>query len=254
MLIDIGMKKKNKESNILSQGKGIYTHPPLLFSQGYFIFNKINKYLNTNKKKEHKPAKILDLGCAQGEGSFFFLKKFKPSYVIGVDNDHESINHAIKYQKQNKLKKIKFVHKDILDFMKFNKIKYDLIIANGVFPYLLTKKKLSEIFYYVNNSMTNNGVFCFSMFSSNQPFEKKTLVQNINSFSPNNKFNQIALIVNINDLIKILKKNNLSLYNDTFTYQKRYNINIKSIKKINLKADSNFSYFFVIKKDLYTLL
>lgn len=245
------IKSKYEEFNNLSQGKGFYTHPPLLFSQGYFIFNKIQSSLK-NKEKISKISKILDLGCAQGAGCFFSLKYFNPNLVIGVDNDKKAINSAIKYQKRNNIKKIKFVKKDIHNFMKSNELKYELIIANGVLPYLLSKRKLIDIFKYIYNSLTDNGVFCFSMFSGNQPFEQKTTVNEISSFSPQNKYKQIALIVNINDLLKIIERSNLSLYNDTFTYQKRFHINIKSKRKKNTQADSNFSYFFLVKKDLYS--
>ena len=194
------------------------------------------------------------MGCAQGAGSFFALREFNPELVIGVDNDKEAIKIAKQYQKRKNVRKIQFIRNDIFDFTKKNKKKFELIVANGVIPYLLSKNKISKLFGYINESLSDDGVFCFSMFSSNEPFKIKSSIQDINSFSPNNKYNQFAMILNINDLIGIINKNKLCLYNDTFTYQKRFNIDLKSNYKNISKADSNFSYFFVIKKDLYRLL
>ena len=249
------IKNSIKSDKKYTQGKGKYTHPPLLFSQGFYIFNKINKILKQKHKyKKNKIIKILDLGCAQGAGSFFALREFNPKLVVGVDNDQEAIKNAKQSQKRKNIKKINFIKNDIFDFTKKNKQKFELIVANGVLPYLLSQKKLSRVFSYINNSLSDNGVFCFSMFSSNEPFKLKTSIEDISSFSPNNKYNQFALIVNIKDLINMINENNLSIYNDKFTYQKRFDIDLKSKNKKNLKADSNFSYFFVIKKDLYSLL
>ena len=194
------------------------------------------------------------MGCAQGAGSFFALREFNPELVIGVDNDKEAIKIAKQYQKRINVRKIQFIRNDIFDFTKKNKKKFELIVANGVIPYLLSKNKISKLFGYINESLSDDGVFCFSMFSSNEPFKIKSSIQDINSFSPNNKYNQFAMILNINDLIGIINKNKLCLYNDTFTYQKRFNIDLKSNYKNISKSDSNFSYFFVIKKDLYRLL
>ena len=121
-----------------TQGKGNYTHPPLLFSQGFYIFNRINEILKQKyKNKKNKIIKILDLGCAQGAGSFFALREFNPELVIGVDNDKEAIKIAKQYQKRKNVRKIQFIRNDIFDFTKKNKKKFELIVANGVIPYLL---------------------------------------------------------------------------------------------------------------------
>ena len=81
-----------------------YTHPTLLFSQGFYIFNKINKILKQKHKyKKNKIIKILDLGCAQVP--VLCIEEFNPKLVVGVDNDQEAIKIAKQSQKEKILKK-----------------------------------------------------------------------------------------------------------------------------------------------------
>ena len=59
----------------------------------------------------------------------------------------------------------------------------------------------------------------------------------------------IPLIVNIKDLINIINENNLSIYNDKFSYQKRFD-DLKSKNKKNLKLIQTFLIFCYKKRPL----
>jgi len=86
-------------------------------SNNYLYFKKsIPKFVDSFENK-----KILELGCGIG-GFLYYLKRESINDYIGVDNSQEQLMICKKYVTD------KIVNDDVVDFLRKNKIKYDLII------------------------------------------------------------------------------------------------------------------------------
>lgn len=103
---------------------------------------------------DHK--KILDLGC--GTGICGGLFKPHASILIGVDLSDEMIKQA---QKKNIYSNLHT--SDIIEYFDNNEIEFDYIISSDVIIYI---GNLMKLFKFVKNSLSQNGLFTFSVEST----------------------------------------------------------------------------------------
>ncbi len=95
-----------------------------------YILNLILKYFYL---KQPSKIKILDIGCGGGlVSSFFDQKGFN---VTGLDPNAKTLNAAIKYRDQNKLK-AQYINKDLENFIKDNKQHFDVVLCLEILEHI----------------------------------------------------------------------------------------------------------------------
>ncbi len=135
----------------------------------------VEEALKVLKDKEN--LKIVDLGCGSGNIAITLAKHLKNAEVYAVDISVDAIEVAKRNAINNDVK-VNFIIMDMIDFLKNNKEKFDVIISNP--PYISKNYKLAssvlnfepplaliaedegmfyynKIFKYVNNSLNKNG-------------------------------------------------------------------------------------------------
>ena len=112
-------------------------------------------------KKEiyiHKNIRILDIGCGRGKIISFISKKYKLNhYPIGID----IINHKIKNNR------IKFVKKNAIDFLKYSKLNFDLIILKQSIHFF-KNNEIKDLLKMIKKNLNKNGkiIICTLNFST----------------------------------------------------------------------------------------
>ena len=109
-----------------------------------------------NNKKA--PELLLDLGC--GTGTYVTKLNKYMNKLSGVDI---SSNMLLKAKEKNKYDYL--YQKDIISFLAETKEKYSLIFASDVTGYL---SNIEELFKLVYQSLDKNGVFLFSVETTNE--------------------------------------------------------------------------------------
>ena len=184
-------------------------------------------FLN-KKKKLNKNSKILDLGCGRANIISNLQKKFGfKNKAIGLD-----------IIKNDKIKKnIIFKKTDIINYLKKNNEKYDLIIIKQTIHFF-SKKKLITLLSLVKNKLNHNGtLLIFSLKTKNNkiPCFKKMKIK------LNNSLKRDELLLKV--VKKRLKKTGESYFN--------FKVNISKRKYINMVRDRYISCLLNIsKKDL----
>ena len=130
-------------------------------------------FLN-KKKKLNKNSKILDLGCGRANIISNLQKKFGfKNKAVGLD-----------IVKNDKIKKnIIFKKTDIINYLKKNNEKYDLIIIKQTIHFF-SKNKLITLLSLVKNKLNHNGtLLIFSLKTKNNkiPCFKKMKIKLNNS-------------------------------------------------------------------------
>ena len=115
-----------------------YPHPSLIV----FFY----KYVYKLKKKK---INILDLGC--GTGSILKLIK-KSHYLDCVDISKEALK---KIKNKNN---IKTFNKDICDFLKYSKKKYDFIFDSASIQHL-SEDMIKQSYSFINKNLKKDGFF-----------------------------------------------------------------------------------------------
>ena len=119
----------NKIKVFMTKLYSFYNQIKLKKKKYFFGSKDIYIELSKNYKKYFdKNIDILDLGCGDLQ-NFYLLKKFKFKSYTGVD--------WIKHFTGIKDKRFFFVKEDILNFLKNNKTKYNLIISIGTLEHFL---------------------------------------------------------------------------------------------------------------------
>lgn len=54
------------------------------------LYKKISELLSINKDDA-----VIEIGCGLGNGTFFFHKKYKPKFIIGIDSSSDQIQRAV---------------------------------------------------------------------------------------------------------------------------------------------------------------
>jgi len=150
-------------------------------------------------------AKILDLGCAQGRDTKYFLDK---SYdVVGVDLSEKLIENAIQ-----KYPEAKFEIMDIRD-LKFPENTFDAIWANAILVHI-PKKEIHKTLQGIKRIMKNDGIMMVCVKTkkdgkNSETYEKDKRHENVNKFW--SYFSEIEFkeyLENVGfQVIKIIKKN-----------------------------------------------
>ena len=184
-------------------------------------------FLN-KKKKLNKNSRILDLGCGRANIISNLQKKFGfKNKAIGLD-----------IIKNDKIKKnIIFKKTDIINYLKKNNEKYDLIIIKQTIHFF-SKNKLITLLSLVKNKLNHNGtLLIFSLKTKNNkiPCFKKMKIK------LNNSLKRDELLLKV--VKKRLKKTGESYFN--------FKVNISKRKYINMVRDRYISCLLNIsKKDL----
>ena len=190
----------------------------MLYSIGNNDFKEIKSLLGL---PQNKPLNyVLDVGCSQGAGPIFSVIQLNVRHVLGIDSDSSAIRIAKTNVHKIGLKNcIHFKDQDLFDFFN-QKVdnKYDLIVANGVLPYILEKDRLLWCFKKIEDYLSDTGVFCFTMFADENPFAKEGYIKDITSFSPNKKHKQFARITSIYELLDMLKRAKMKIFRNGIMY------------------------------------
>jgi methyltransferase-like protein/SAM-dependent methyltransferase len=89
---------------------------------------------------DFRGARVLEIGCASGGNLFPQAINYPNASFVGIDLSAEQVAIANRHKEQLGLKNIEFRQQDILAFdPKKEKIKYDYIIAHGVFSWVPEK-------------------------------------------------------------------------------------------------------------------
>lgn len=108
------------------------------------VFREI-KRLGTNLQE----AKILDIGCGDGEwGRFYAELTQSPRNITGIEIEQQRIDYALKINP--------LINYECIDVSKF-KGKFDIITANVVMMYFFSE--LGAVLNKIHDSLEDNGYF-----------------------------------------------------------------------------------------------
>lgn len=110
---------------------------------------RLLKFINLNKNDL-----VLDVGCGNGLLLDYIFNKI--NFYYGVDFSKDFIEVAINRKKENKIKNAKFICKDINNFCKGFKNKFDKIFALDFVEHIYNED-FKEIFTSLYNSLKING-------------------------------------------------------------------------------------------------
>ncbi|OQX79514.1 MAG: hypothetical protein B6D56_06960 [Candidatus Omnitrophica bacterium 4484_70.1] len=105
------------------------------YTSSYFAERKIKEIVKHTKCATAKKLKILDLGCGDGLGVFYFRKYFPRAFIIGLDICEKSIKIALKRSIHNTEFRIYDGKK-----IPFNKGTFDIILLAGLLHHLADRK------------------------------------------------------------------------------------------------------------------
>lgn len=112
-------------------------------------------------KHMDKNIKILDIGCGLGHNLFVF-KELGFKNVVGVDISPECIDFC-------KKKKFNVIQKDVFDFLKENKTKFNLITAFDIVEHF-SVEEASKLVRLVFQNLEDEGIFIVNVQNANNPF------------------------------------------------------------------------------------
>ena len=118
-------------------------HKNWMNNPNYLLFNQINNFIQNNKN-----GKILDLGCGTGLFLKYLFKKNSNYDLTGVD---------IIVNKNNKNKNIKFIKKEIYNFVP--KTKYKFIISIAVIEHV---SKVNKFIKHIKK-ISSKGSYCIML-------------------------------------------------------------------------------------------
>ena len=214
-----------------------------LSSKNYIL--SFHKYLRSEIKFSKK-IKILDIGCGRGKIISFLSKKYKlENYPVGVD----IVDH-----KPHK-RRVRFVKKDALKFLKSSKDKYDLIIFKQSIHFF-NNQKIKSIILNSKKILNKNGKIIICTLNSSKNFfptfllfkkrlessleKDKIKIFLLKKILKNYKIKNFKFKVKITreDYIKIIKKRFISCLLDLT--EKEIQNELEEIKK-NYKRKKRFN-------------
>lgn len=143
--------------------------------------------------KFNKDVRILELGC--GRGLFLeFLNNSGYKNVFGIDVSKEQIDIA-------KTKKFNVKETDVMEYLKSNKEKFDLIFAIDLIEHF-HKDELIPLFEGIYNKLRNGGAFVFHTpngLGINATYTIYGDLTHLTIFTPNSAI-QILTLVGFNEI------------------------------------------------------
>ena len=152
------------------------------------LAQKIAQFCSDQKQVK---IRILDLGCGSGLCGENIKKNIPNSHLIGVDISSKMLQIAA-------LKKVynKFIKSDITNCFDDINCCVDVVVASDVFTYF---GDLDSLFKSINDTLSDDGVFAFTISSNNVNNEDYFLM-------PSSRF-----VHNIKYIEKVLKKHQFSI-------------------------------------------
>ncbi len=184
----------------------------LLSTLNYKVPLAFSKIMKSKYEKKYSLKNILDLGCGTGLCGIQIKNNFNK--LVGVDISKQMLNKANQKSIYTQL-----ICTDIINFLKYTKQKYEIIIAADVLIYL---GDLNELFKFVHNVMLCNARFIFSIeetkkgeYMINQNGRFSHTLSYITKISQKNN-----LMIETYQDLKIRKENNKWIYGKIFTVMK----------------------------------
>jgi SAM-dependent methyltransferase len=158
------------------------------------------KIIETKKRLETLPNKILDFGCGVGRNINFIEKHFENAKLFGCDISSKSIQQA-----RREIKNATFFElgNDLISE------KFDLIFISNVFHHIAVNERQNVIKDQIIPLLNDNGNLI--VFEHN-PFNPVT--RYLVATCP---FDKDAVLLYKRELKRLLKKNNLNFIGDAFT-------------------------------------
>jgi len=100
-----------------------------------------------------KPKSILELGCGIGVSTRYMSRGAPDADITAVDYNKSRLDYAVEGCQNNK--KIKFIYSNVIDFLKTDENKYDMIFVDSM------KKHYPIVFYYAFEMLNEGGTIIF---------------------------------------------------------------------------------------------
>lgn len=151
-------------------------------------------YVGVIKRNKTNISNWLDLGCSRGDFLGYVNDTHKLKTGIGVDIDEDSITEA---KKRNDT--LTFHNLDIINFMKTNNKKFDVITCLNVLEHLETSEILTVI-RLVPKHLKKGGVFFFKVPNAGTTYNNRWLHDDIThlSYLTNRSLKQLFALSNCN--------------------------------------------------------
>ena len=164
------------------------------YTSSYFAERKIREVLKHIKDTDiNKKLNILDLGCGDGLGVFYFRKYFSEAFISGLDVSEESIKIALKRNIKDSKFKIYSGEK-----IPYNDKTFAIILLAGVLHHLIsTERKLNILKECYRVLKVNGTLFIFE----HNPFNPIT--RRIVNGSP---FDKDIVLINFLEIKKMLNE------------------------------------------------
>ena len=183
------------------------------------LVEKLFRDLSKKIKKRLKPQNILEIGCNDGTFASNFNKSditcIEPCGDVALEAKKKKLKVYVRYFDNLLVKKLIKNHK-----------KFDLIFSANTITHI---SNLNSVFYNVSRILEDNGTFII---------EEPSLLETIKKNSYDQFYNEHIYVFSAIALQKILKKNNLEIYDleniKVHGGSNRYYIKKKENKKIKL--------------------
>ena len=146
-IIHLPDTKYNKNISLIHQ----FGEPTLivdgLVESGFLLTNIWNKGINAHIPKSFSPKSILILGLGGGSNTILVSKRYPQAKITAVEIDAKMVDIAKKYYKINRVKNLKIVVSDAIDFIDNLKTTiYDLILVDCFEGKYIPKKLQDPLF------------------------------------------------------------------------------------------------------------
>lgn len=108
------------------------------------------------KKEKKKVAKALMLGFGGGDAAFVIDKHYPEAQVTGVEIDEKIIKASKRYFNLGSLKRLEIIIDDGLEFLRFSKDRYDLILVDVYLGQKMPEKFKTKAFFKLAKKRLNN--------------------------------------------------------------------------------------------------
>ncbi len=188
---------KEIEEKIIELNKKFYRITRETFSKSrnytWAGWDKLFNYINDKKLAINR---VLDLACGNGRFVNVLKKNLDNFNYLGIDSDEFLITEAIKNFDAPTIKFIKCDLLNTIELETFNlDVKNDLIVSFGFMHHIPSIEKRIEFFKYVYKNLSEQGVFCFSVWD----FPGKKYQERVNQEEITEELNLKAAIKDSND-------------------------------------------------------
>ena len=146
-IIHLPDTKYNKNISLIHQ----FGEPTLivdgLVESGFLLTNIWSKGINAHIPKSFSPNTILILGLGGGSNTILVSKRYPKAKITAVEIDAKMVDIAKKYYKINRVKNLKIVISDAIDFIdNLKNTTYDLILVDCFEGKYIPKKLQDPLF------------------------------------------------------------------------------------------------------------